>query len=277
MQNYLQELSDCLEDLIASGYESVPSVLARVVEIADRPPLQILLQSHLPDVDLKEWWERARVESKGMAGRARLEWPTDRVARVALQLAVCRLIAAHELDFLDFTYLFIGFQGNFDDRVRWFAGVVVKPLVRDVSRVAELRVTPPIVENLFKHLSSSGDAQLDQLILESRDKFQDRNPQERKVGLDKLWDSWERLKTLEGERKKTSISRLLDSAASAPEFRALLAREAEELTRIGNTFQIRHWELGTVPVSEVQQVDYLFHRLFALVWLILSTRAANKD
>jgi hypothetical protein len=43
------------------------------------------------------------------------------------------------------------------------------------------------------------------------------------------------------------------------------------LTEIGNGFQIRHSEIGKAPVSDDAQVDYLFHRLFAFMFLILAT------
>jgi hypothetical protein len=269
----LQELADCVHDLRASGYESVPSILARIVEITDRPPLSMLLRSLLPDVDLVAWWEGAKVASKGMAGRATLEWPTDRTARVAYQLAICRVIARGELKFLDFAYPFYGLRGNFDERVRWFAQVLVEPMVRDIARLSQLRTTPPVVEDLLKVLPVSGDPQLDELVRDARDKFQDKSPEVRKMALDRLWDAWERLKTLEAGDKKASITKILDSVAPTTEFRELLEREAQELTKIGNTFQIRHWERGTVPVEQVRHMDYLFHRLFALIWLILSTRA----
>ena len=273
----LQELTDCVHDLRASGYESVPSVLSRLVEITDRPPLRMLLGSLLPEVDFVGWWEGVKVASKGMGGWANLEWSIDRTARVAHQLAICWVIARGELKFLDFVYPFYGVRGNFDERVQWFAQVLLEPLVRDINRLAQLRPTPPVLEDLLKALPLSGDNQLDQLVRDARDKFQDKSPNVRKVALDKLWDAWERLKTLEAGDKKASISKILDSTSPTAEFREVLEREAQELTRIGNTFQIRHWERGTVPVEQVRHMDYLFHRLFALVWLILSTRAQAQS
>ena len=45
--------------------------------------------------------------------------------------------------------------------------------------------------------------------------------------------------------------------------------EARELTNIGNTFMIRHSETEKVPIKESEHVDYLFHRMFALILMIL--------
>lgn len=38
---------------------------------------------------------------------------------------------------------------------------------------------------------------------------------------------------------------------------------------IGNSHLIRHSEISQVPVIDVDQVDYLFHRLFAMIQLML--------
>ncbi len=41
------------------------------------------------------------------------------------------------------------------------------------------------------------------------------------------------------------------------------------LTKIGNTFQIRHSETSQVSLTRDAHVDYLFHRMFALIWMLL--------
>ena len=51
--------------------------------------------------------------------------------------------------------------------------------------------------------------------------------------------------------------------------RARLEVEAKELTDIGNSHLIRHYEVKQVPVIDIDHVDYLFHRLFAMIQLML--------
>ncbi|ESZ15237.1 hypothetical protein [Mesorhizobium sp. L48C026A00] len=85
--------------------------------------------------------------------------------------------------------------------------------------------------------------------------------------LDKLWDAFERIKTLEaGANKRETAAQLLDRAASAqtPKFRAFLENEASELTATGNSLRIRHSETDKEPVEAPEQVDYL-HRLFSFL------------
>lgn len=45
--------------------------------------------------------------------------------------------------------------------------------------------------------------------------------------------------------------------------------EASALTKIGNTFHIHHSETSQEPLSSSREVDYLFHRLFAFIALLL--------
>lgn len=92
----------------------------------------------------------------------------------------------------------------------------------------------------------------------------------RRESLEKLWDAWERLRTVEpGADKKAKAKALLERAATEPHFRSTLDREAAELTAIGNAFMIRHTETDKTPIGDSAQVDYLFHRMFSMIHLLL--------
>ena len=138
------------------------------------------------------------------------------------------------------------------------------------------RLAPPVLrEELASDQFPTGDAELDRMLETARRKFCDPNEAIRREALESLWDAWERLKTL-GDRsnKKTQITSLLDHIAglSSPNFREALEREANELTKIGNNFQIRHSERNQERLARSEHVDYLFHRLFALIQVILKLR-----
>lgn len=143
------------------------------------------------------------------------------------------------------------------------------------------RIAPSVLhEDLTTSEFNTGDDQLDNLLEGSRRKFLDPQLNIRKEALEKLWDAWERLKTLElPSDKKQSIQILLGKAASETALYTLLDTEAGELTRIGNNFMIRHTEVGKIPITESEQVDYLFHRLFSLILLLLrkSGRYSRKQ
>jgi hypothetical protein len=78
------------------------------------------------------------------------------------------------------------------------------------------------------------------------------------------------LKTIgPGKSKAEQAQGLLDKTAPEPAFRERIERDARELTDIGNSFMIRHTETNKTPITTSAQVDYLFHRLFSLILLLL--------
>jgi hypothetical protein len=60
-------------------------------------------------------------------------------------------------------------------------------------------------------------------------------------------------------------------AISEPVLRERLEAEAKELTWIGNNTMIRHTEVGKPPIAESAEVDYPFHRMFAIIRLLLKS------
>ncbi|MHB1592259.1 MAG: hypothetical protein ACYCTW_12120 [Sulfuricella sp.] len=134
-----------------------------------------------------------------------------------------------------------------------------------------VRVLPPVPgEDLKRTLFNIGDRTLDNMLEECRTKFSDRNPLVRREALDRLWDAWERLKSLaDPSDKKRSVKIILDAVTSEPSLRVRLEEEATELNSIGNSHLIRYSEVNQVPVIDVDHVDYLFHRLFAMIQLML--------
>lgn len=134
-----------------------------------------------------------------------------------------------------------------------------------------VRLLPPVIgDDLTRTTFRTGDRTLDNMLEECRTKFSDRNPLVRREALERMWDAWERLKSLADPRdKKQSIKIILDAVAAEPILRSRLETEAAELTAIGNSHLIRHSEANQVAVIDVDHVDYLFHRLFAMIQLML--------
>lgn len=131
------------------------------------------------------------------------------------------------------------------------------------------RIVSPVLQQALSHPTYTSDAELNRLISAAIDKFRDPRPSVREESLEKLWDVWERLKTYYSQNKKQSVSTLLELAIPEPQFRARIEVEARELTDIGNSFMIRHTETGKTRIERQEHIDYLFHRLFALIWMLL--------
>ena len=130
-------------------------------------------------------------------------------------------------------------------------------------------LAPGLSETLSSAIFATGDAELDSLLETARTKFLSPDPAVRQEALEKLWDAFERTKTLDPGDKKQSVESLLKKASPEPKLHERLNAELNELTSIGNNFMIRHTETNKVPIKEPRQVDYLFHRLFAAIQLLL--------
>ena len=139
-----------------------------------------------------------------------------------------------------------------------------------------LRLEPPALrEELTSSVFHSRDWELDQIMESARRKFSSPRAEIRREALLELWDAWERLKTTgQGANKGDQISSLLDDAAGLayPKFRERLELDARELTSMGNNHQIRHSEVTQEKVDNSEHIDYLFHRLFSMIQLILKTK-----
>ncbi len=140
------------------------------------------------------------------------------------------------------------------------------------------RLAPPIVSDILNNaIFQTNDKELDSLLETARVKYLNPNLKIRLESLEKLWDAWERIKTLDyPSDKKKSIEMLLEKASDQIEMRKVLNEDANKLTCIGNNFMIRHTEVGKTPITSSAHVDYLFHRMFALIYLLLGNQIGKK-
>lgn len=141
------------------------------------------------------------------------------------------------------------------------------------------RLGPPEARPLITDFRpATGDEDLNAKLTDALILFVSRDPRDRRNAVEKLWDGFERLKTLElggGSSKKASASQLLDRAACGSEpYREMLNSEFKVLTDIGNNFTIRHHEHGQAELPNDAAVDYLFVRLASAISYVL--RATNR-
>ncbi len=117
-------------------------------------------------------------------------------------------------------------------------------------------------------LPTCGDDRTDALITQAEERFLDPDPAAARDALEKLWDAFERIKTLLDPDKKTGATALISAATSTKPSAELIAAEMKTLTDIGNAFHIRHHETTRHPVPE-ELVDYLFVRMYTLLRLLI--------
>ena len=143
------------------------------------------------------------------------------------------------------------------------------------------RRMPPEFERVVRRTAySTGDLELDNLLDTAIVRFLSPNPESRQDALEKLWDGFERLKTIEIPGNKKRSAELLISKAtsdSATVFRSAVEAEFKSLTAIGNSLSIRHFERGKEKLGDSNEKDYLFFRLFSLVWYMLMATGRSNE
>lgn len=269
----LDDLDAAVVDLQRSSFTEGSAHLARIVQLCDAEPLRGLLDSFLPPFELADWYLRcARGETALTSGGVRPEWSADSPERIACQLSLTRE-AVRDDNFKKYMYTFTAMRPLNKVYADTLNSIVV-PMARDIRKLADRRVPPPgLAADLKGGFPKTSNIALNALLEEARQKFLDKSPTARRDGLEKLWDAWEMLTTFYGDKPKT-IQRLLSEASGDPAIQKVLSDEADALRKIGNDFQIRHFGAGKHPIAPGRDVDFLFHRMTALIFRLLPRQVA---
>lgn len=132
-----------------------------------------------------------------------------------------------------------------------------------------IRMGSPTVQEAARKLRPmTGDQKLDDDLKEAVSLYKSRKSGDRTMAIERLWDGFERLKTIDVPgNKKMSATKLLETIDSEP-FRDVIKEEMRVLTDLGNNFTIRHHETNRHPVPSDSQ-DYLFVRMSSLIAFLL--------
>jgi hypothetical protein len=149
----------------------------------------------------------------------------------------------------------------------------------DLSSVLNMNIN---IELLFDNKANTEDIKLNNLIEEAKDRFLSNDKQ---IALEKLWDAFERFKTyfLEIEKNMTDKKKQKEKKISSEKIVSIISENFDEefintefkvLTVIGNTYSIRHHEVGKEELTS-KHINYFFFRMLSLIDLCLSFQ--NKD
>ena len=140
--------------------------------------------------------------------------------------------------------------------------------VFDLSTVLDMHIN---IELLFDNEADTEDKELNKLIEEAKDRFLNRD--DKQVALEKLWAAFERLKTYfselekNGKDKKQSAIKLIDIISNDFD-KDFLIDEFNKLTKIGNSYRIRHHEKNKRELSS-RHTNYFFFRMMTVIDLCL--------
>ncbi len=196
----------------------------------------------------------------------------DLVEFIYQHLHDCKKVHYHEhLNYFHFVYvegdeMKKGFRESINDFFRR------NGMVYELSAEGEIqRLTPIALAGLFQVKHNTKDEELNNMLDLAVDKFLSPKIEDRRIGLEKLWDAFERLKTIDGStnKSKSADAVVAKMGNNSKEIIEILTNEMISLTNIGNNFMIRHSETYKTKIEAPAHIDYLFYRMMALVNLFL--------
>lgn len=111
---------------------------------------------------------------------------------------------------------------------------------------------------------------LKELISIAEKHFKKGDSDSKQIALEKIWDALEKLKTYYSDKKLSSLNKVLDKISNGSEsLKMIFDKEFRELTDIGNTHQIRHFETGKTAIKDVRMKEYWYMRCLALINLAI--------
>lgn len=122
--------------------------------------------------------------------------------------------------------------------------------------------TSPMLDYFFEEMYQTSDNELNDLIKQAKSHF--RSEQGLQIAVEKLWDAFERLKTLLDPKKDVGAEKLI-SAMSKGQTSNILEDEFNTLTTIGNNCSIRHHETTKRQITNLLELNYLYFRMLALI------------
>ena len=143
--------------------------------------------------------------------------------------------------------------------------------MKDNGEIERVVSNETALNELKEASNNSDDASLKELIDSAIFLYLKPNESNIQLALEKIWDAFERIKTVFTDLdKKESSEKLINIVSSNEEdYKELLKEEFAQLTSIGNKFCIRHHETNKIEIADTRHKEYLFNRCCSLLLLCI--------
>ncbi len=119
-----------------------------------------------------------------------------------------------------------------------------------------------------EQIGAAPEVGITELLQKAKSSF---NQGDKQDAIEKLWDAFERVKTIYTDcDKKQSVTKIINMMSSKnPGYSDMLNKEFQELTNIGNKFRIRHHEMDKIEINDDSYYNYFYGRCSMLIILVL--------
>lgn len=152
-EDLAEEYQDLLNDASTCSYSFFEENLRRFLDfIHQQEPfagIALELEATVPREQFEEWYKAAQRTMGGMVGSGRLDWPSARLQKLGMQLALFNHFVSNRDEFMEFYIHFLGGSTHFDDMVAEIGQQLVAPFGRDFGRLVRRR-----------HHEASGDSEV---------------------------------------------------------------------------------------------------------------------
>lgn len=126
-----------------------------------------------------------------------------------------------------------------------------------------------LLNNLFIDDLNCQDSEVKNFITLAFEKFRDPNITEQRIGVNKLVDAFERIKTLKDQKKRTGAKKMVESVSDNGLF---FNKDIKLANKIANDyFMIRHTEVDKTKIESEEVLEYLFYLYYNCIRVILKS------
>lgn len=174
----------------------------------------------------------------------------------------------NHLSFAETNIIASNFRKEINDS---FTKVGLKYIISENDQVERLLDASVINEKSLEMIEQFSEVGIKELIEEAISLYRNPRAFARKNSVEKVWDAFERLKTYYTDlnKKQSSEKVCKDASLNNPDFEDLITLEFLYLTKVGNTYRIRHHETDKKEIHDDRHYDYLFNRCLSLVVLVM--------
>lgn len=121
------------------------------------------------------------------------------------------------------------------------------------------------------------DIELLGLINDAIEYFYSRNSNEKKIGLEKIVDAYQRLKTIENSNVRKGIELMKKKVSLLEVVQTAFGEDLVDLWKVVNNYAIRHFEINKIPLKDEDFMEYLFYGYFNVIRLMLKKYGWIQD
>lgn len=132
-------------------------------------------------------------------------------------------------------------------------------------------------EKILKLEFKIPDTELFKLINDAINYFYSRNSNEKKVGLEKIVDAYQRLKTIKSSNVKRGVELMKKEVSLLEVVQTAFGEDLADLWKVANNYAIRHFETNKIPLEDEYCIEYLFYGYFNVIRLMLKKYGWIED